>query len=59
MSGGAARDTIRCSECRREPSEEEDALRDWRTQAANQTLYIFCSECWVDPAVRQEAGSAA
>jgi hypothetical protein len=59
MSGGTARDTIYCSECKREPSEEEDALRDWRTQAANQKLYILCSECWADPAVRQGARNAA
>jgi hypothetical protein len=59
MSGGTTRGTICCSECGREPSEEEDALRDWRTQAANQKLYVFCSECWADRAVRQGAKSAA
>ena len=39
---------IRCSECRREPVDDEDAMRHWRTQAAKKVLHILCPECWID-----------
>jgi|SoiMethySBSTD1v2_1073268.scaffolds.fasta_scaffold698587_2 hypothetical protein len=59
MSRENARDTIHCSECRREPTENEDAMNSWRTRAADKVFYFFCPTCWTDQGQKSTRSLAA
>jgi hypothetical protein len=46
---------FRCSECKREPREDENADDEWRAVSDGVgELHIFCPECW-----RREFGAEA
>lgn len=39
--------TSRCSECKREPREDENPDDEWRVESDGVgELHIFCPECW-------------
>jgi hypothetical protein len=39
--------SLRCSECGREPREDENADDEWRAESDGVgELHVFCPECW-------------
>jgi len=41
------KDPFRCSECKREPREDENPDDEWRAVSNGVgVLHVFCPECW-------------